>query len=136
MFFRHGFTTFCTAVCIALLCLSPGSGMPESPFWGMDKLVHAFLFMVLAFQMLTFFQKQYSLYIFRLIPVKATIIISIFYAALIELFQSSFVINREGDLFDLAADIIGLGLGLFAFRFIHGKLNYKLYEKFPSKHKV
>lgn len=129
MFYRHGFTAFCTAVCIGILCLTPGSGMPDGPFGGMDKLVHAFLFMVLSFQLLTFFQKQYSVFVLRFKAVKATVIISTFYGACIELFQTSFVVNRDGDLFDLIADVIGIAFGLLLFKIIHGKLNYKLYEK-------
>lgn len=133
MFFRHGFSTFCTLVCIGILCLLPGSGMPDSPFVGMDKFVHAFLFLVLAFQMLTFCQKQYSVTVLRLKPLQSTIVICVFYGALIELIQGSFVYNREADLIDLLFDMFGVALGFLLFYFIHKKLNYKLHEKIPSK---
>lgn len=124
MFIKHGLTPFGTAVFIAVICLIPGSGIPDAPFSGMDKPVHAFLFAILAFQTLTFFLKQYSVTFLRLSPVKACVLFCTFFGALIELLQGAFVQNRSADLTDLLADILGTGFGLLLFRLIHGKLTH------------
>lgn len=124
MFLKHGLTPLSTAIFIAIVCLIPGSGIPDAPFSGMDKLLHAFMFAVLAFQTQTFFLKQYSVPFLRLSPVKACVLFCAFFGALIELLQGSFVQNRNADLLDLLADLLGTGAGLLVFRLIHGKFKH------------
>ncbi|MBL0913591.1 MAG: VanZ family protein [Bacteroidia bacterium] len=124
MFIKHGLTPLSTAIFILIVCLIPGSGIPDAPFSGMDKLIHAFMFGVLAFQTLTFFRKQYSVPFLRLSSVKACVLFCTIFGALIELLQGSFVQNRSADLSDLLADILGTGCGLLVFGLIHGKFKH------------
>ncbi len=124
MFWQHGILPFFWALGILILCLMPASDFPNSTINGMDKIVHAVLFCVLAFLMHTFFQRQYTVAFLRSKPMEATLSFCVFFGAFIELLQASFVVNRNGDLVDLLADIAGVGIGLLLFRWVHGKFVY------------
>ncbi|MDN5215297.1 VanZ family protein [Fulvivirgaceae bacterium BMA12] len=109
---------------IAILTLSPARAVPDVPFWWnipyFDKIVHAAIFAPLAFLMARGMSRQYEhnarfgnfFYI--------TFIFSVLYGGLIEYLQN-FVPGRSSEMLDLAANTIGVLIGLGTFHYFKSR---------------
>ena len=110
---------------ILLLTGLPGNDFPKVPtFWGWlepDKVVHLFIFGVLAFLILFSFRVQYfnskKRYLFGLIA----IIITAVYGMITEVLQYYVFIGRGGNRFDFFADTIGAIVGWMLFICLYRK---------------
>jgi VanZ family protein len=111
---------------ILLLCGLPGSEFPDMSKWrlfSVDKLVHAFLFLVLVFLSITGLKKQFAIKILKYNAIIVSLGWAVFLGVGSEIMQSLIFVERSADLFDIAANAIGAFLGLVAFYFVYGKEN-------------
>lgn len=116
---RYHVFTLIWAVIIAILTLSPGRSMPDSPFRNipyLDKIVHAGIFALLSFLMARGIIKQYSGHKTKY-ACFAGFTITISYGAAIEYLQK-LVPGRSFELNDLIANTTGALLGIAACYFL------------------
>lgn len=89
------------AVLVSTLVLfTPGSQVPAGPWWS-DDVVHITIFMLLAVTG-------------RTLPVRRPVLGAglVGYAAFSEVVQAVAPLHRTGSVFDVLADVMGIGLGL------------------------
>jgi VanZ family protein len=103
---------FCSIV-IIILCFIPGGELPQSKFDVpyIDKIFHFSFFFVLSLIV------QYE--IKNKVSMKNYLLIFIYVLALggfIELVQENFIEERDGDFFDLVADLSGAIIAFFIFK--------------------
>lgn len=99
------------AALIFVLCTLPSSGLPKAPFMkGIDKLIHAFSYFVLAFLMIkrgkakSWTTKKSITY---------ALMVSICYGIVIECIQGQFLPSRSFEIKDIFANISGSFLAAF-----------------------
>ncbi|MFE4501285.1 VanZ family protein [Rhodococcus sp. NPDC056743] len=98
---NHRYWPLAIAVVIALIMLfSPGSTVPSGPE-NSDKVTHTVMFVVLAMT---------SLY--ARIPWWLTALWLIAFAAISEVLQGVLPISRSGSVWDAAADLAGIAIGI------------------------
>ncbi|GAP42086.1 MAG: VanZ family protein [Lentimicrobium sp.] len=106
-----------TAV-ILVLTLLPGNYIPRvGSFWNLfspDKLIHIFLFSVLALLLFSGFFKQYPGRNQRYIT-GMVLAFSILLAVLTELLQAMLPLGRSGNVYDTIADFAGISMGWLIF---------------------
>ncbi len=118
MFIKHNVITILWAVVILVLTLIPGNNIPVARA-GTDKIVHFFIFAVLMYFMLRGFKKQSQFPYLAEHFIRTSFIICILYGCMIEIIQI-FIPLRSFDLFDIAANSIGVGIGYFVYeRFLY-----------------
>lgn len=98
---------------IAVLSLLPPSEFPSQLF-NFDKLAHFGVYLIMSFLMLFFFWKKE----FSRKSVSYTCLFSISYGILLEILQNTSFSQREFDIFDIAANIIGALFGVILFKLI------------------
>ncbi len=115
-FVRYNAYTFIWALLIAVLVLLPGQNLPklEDSLFSIDKLVHAFLFMVLAFLMVVGFIKQSAYSSLRSKALLYAFILSISYAISVEVLQL-FSPERMFEIPDMLANVSGVVAGFLFF---------------------
>lgn len=124
MFFRSNLPGILWALFILFLCGIPGDQVPEPGFLDLflfDKLVHASLFLVLAFLLSVGFKRQPSYPLLQAHSKKAVFLISTLYGILLELLQYLFFFDRSFEQGDILANTAGALLGVIAFRSIYGR---------------
>jgi len=84
----------------------PGQSLPKSSIIGIDKIVHVSMFFVWMVLALHSFRWTTKRTIFRIF------IIGCIFAVTSELYQQSFIPNRLADVWDVAADVLGLVLAI------------------------
>lgn len=94
--------TITTTLSILVIVLLPGSSLPNINFFGFDKLVHFSMFLVWAVAVG---------YNFPLAPKLTILIIGLGFSLFTELLQLV-VEDRSFDLFDMAADTVGVLVGI------------------------
>lgn len=97
-----------------LFCL-PGSALPSAGWMGalqFDKWVHIGIFSVLVFLW------SRALTINHKISLALLSLAAIGYGFVVEVVQDQFITNRSFDVYDLAADAVGIAVGLVALRYI------------------
>ena len=113
---------------IFLLTLLPGNYFPRiSGFWTLfspDKLVHIGLFSGLAFLLAFGLSRQYPERSMRCIFVWVGVV-STFIAILTELLQWYLPIKRDGNIYDVIADIVGVFIGFAALSILKNKIAKK-----------
>ena len=92
-----------STVGVAVLCLLPGPNLPDAPVMSHDKVLHAVAFFVVALAW-----RRSGL---GLLP---TLLVSLALGGGTELAQHYLVRGRTGEWADLAADSVGIVLGLGA----------------------
>jgi len=85
---------------VLVLCFLPGNDLPDVDALGADKLLHAAGFFVLG---ICWRRATGS--------ARGALLIGALLACVTELVQYLFVAGRQGDLHDIAADLVGLALG-------------------------
>ena len=115
MFLRSNQFTIAIFIAIFLLCLLPGSEVPEIGHEHLDKAMHAFLFALLSYCMMIGFLKQYQYYYLARYASMFTLSICLSYGVFLEVFQDLFLSDRSFEWLDIAADALGTlgGYGLF-----------------------
>jgi VanZ family protein len=103
------------AILILILSSIPGGSLPKSSLFmnipNLDKIIHAGLYLPLAF----FIGAEFDLSkkaLVRLAGPLLTMLIVSFYGGLIEILQGSLFSNRSADIVDFLADVIGGLVGL------------------------
>jgi VanZ family protein len=127
MFFKYNLIAILWALLILILTTLPGEDFPDLNFWSLltfDKAAHMFVFAVLVLLLIIGFIKQYRFRQLRYIAVRTAFIIAVVYGALTELLQEFIFTDRNADLYDFIANVIGAVLGVIAFRLIYGKKKY------------
>ena len=116
---RYHVLTLLWAMIIALLTLSPGRSMPETPFWEIpyfDKIVHAGIFGLLSFLMVRGLIKQYAGQKLKF-AFAVSFLLTFSYSVIIE-FTQKLVPGRSFEFGDLIANASGTLLGLTACYFL------------------
>lgn len=109
------------AALIALITLIPGNYIPRvSSFldWlGPDKFVHLLLFGPLAYLLLAGFKRQRSSLFLKKYTVITVFASGIVFALFTEGMQLYVIPGRNGNIYDLLADTLGLALGYLAWHY-------------------
>lgn len=99
----------------------PGSCfMQVNPKIGLDKVVHVVMFACFAFFSIWGYRKQFIANgkTYRIKAMLLTLTTGIVLGASTEIIQGTFIPGRDGNIFDLTADILGTIFGLFSFEFL------------------
>ncbi|WP_036603120.1 VanZ family protein [Olivibacter sitiensis] len=94
-------------------------------FEGMDKLVHTGSFFVFTVLLLYGWSRKDNTTTVHWIPLIAVFLISTVLGGLVELLQYAVFTYRSGDWWDLFADTVGTGMGLFAYLLLHRDFSNK-----------
>ena len=98
------FITFFVSVLIIIAVLMPGSKLPDVSIGGYDKLIHIAMFIVWALAVRLDYNRQPF-------PYALVFLIGIIFSLLTEVLQI-LVEGRSFDIYDMAADAVGLLIGL------------------------
>ncbi|MFB2119032.1 VanZ family protein [Parapedobacter sp. 2B3] len=128
---KHYIWAVLWAVVVVVLCGLPSAATDEVPkFPGIDKLVHTGFFFV--FTVLLYYGAIRRVGTFKpswRISIKVIVFSSLF-ALLTEFLQWKIFIYRSAEVWDLFADAVGTGMGVFAYLLLH---NVYRAETVPSK---
>lgn len=118
---RYQFLAIIWAIFTVVLCTLPSADLPNTGrlFAGFDKLAHTGFFFVLT--VLLFFGKirQQSSYEYRVITIIKILLIGAFLGIAIEFLQWKWFTYRSADKWDLFCDMVGVGMGVFGYVFLH-----------------
>ncbi|WP_207426524.1 VanZ family protein [Pedobacter sp. SYSU D00535] len=119
---KHQYLAIIWSVLVLILCDIP-MGAAETghipTFEGMDKLVHTGFFFVLTVLMFYGKIRQQRSYVFRIKTILKILVIASALGAGIELLQWKVFTYRSADWWDLFCDIVGVGMGIFSYIFLH-----------------
>lgn len=107
--FQHKWVAITWLVIMCILFFLPGSAFPSENWLSeiyFDKVVHIGLFAILIFLWRSAFDSQLVKYNLILL------LSALFYGLAVEFIQRYFVPNRDFDLYDVVADMIGAIIGL------------------------
>lgn len=125
---KHQYLAILWAVLVLFLCNMPSISSGKIPvFEGFDKLVHLGFFFVLT--VLLFYGKirQQLSYTYRIITIIKILGITTVLGGGIELLQLTVFTYRSAEWWDFFADMIGVGMGIFSYIFLHRfRFNEKL----------
>ncbi|MBC8051525.1 MAG: VanZ family protein [Sphingobacteriaceae bacterium] len=118
---KHQYLAVIWAILVLILCDMPLENVAnEVPvFEGMDKLVHTGFFFVLT--VLLFYGKirQQRSYTFRILTIVKILLITASLGAGIEILQWKVFTYRSADIWDFFTDMVGVGMGIFGYIFLH-----------------
>jgi VanZ family protein len=106
------------ALFILIATLIPGKTIPSVPIFGIDKLVHFFIFGVLIFLWLYDSNKDSV----NRLKKQHSFMLSILYGISIEFIQY-YIPGRSCSIYDIIANSIGVALGYYAFTIYKKKKN-------------
>jgi len=119
------------AILILILSSIPGGSLPKSSLFlnipHLDKIIHAGLYLPLAFFIVAEFDLSKRAVV-RLAGPFLTMLIVSFYGGLIEILQGSLFSNRSADIVDFLADVIGGLIGLTIYFLFFRPFFHKLSE--------
>ena len=120
MFLRYNLFTILWFFLILVLVMLPGRQLPKlgETLFSIDKVVHTFLFAVLALLMVVGFLKQSTYPILRNNAIRSALILSVAYATSIEIIQF-LADGRTFDFYDAVANVSGCIVGYAAFLAIY-----------------
>jgi VanZ family protein len=127
MFFRYNYPGIVWAVIILILLGLPPNDIPDTSFITIphfDKIVHAFLFLILVFLLARGFVLQNKFTYLRNSFLTSSLVFGIVYGGITELLQGSLFPGRTSDIYDFLCDASGGLAGSFFF--------ILLIRKFPS----
>ncbi|MCF8235155.1 MAG: VanZ family protein [Bacteroidales bacterium] len=118
MAFRNFWPVYLWAFFIFVLSILPGDYIPQViTLWdwlGPDKIAHLLFYGVFGFLLLMGFNKQYHLQKLRYY-LAATFIAGTLFGLIIELLQHYVFKGRNGNVYDAAANVIGVIIGISSF---------------------
>ncbi|MBC7912566.1 MAG: VanZ family protein [Pyrinomonadaceae bacterium] len=124
---KHQYLAIIWAIIVLILCDLPLESVTEKvpTFEGLDKLVHTGFFFVLT--VLLFYGKirQQGSYSFRILTIIKILLITVALGGGIELLQWKIFTYRSAELWDLFTDMVGVGMGIFGYIFLHRTGNEK-----------
>jgi len=126
MIIKYFWKSIIWAIIIFILCSIPGSDLPKftfGDFLQIDKIAHIFMYFTFTIFLIDSFTKQNKYKKLKLNYKFFSILISIIYGGLIELFQFLWFNERSADLLDLLSNIFGIILGIFLFQFTTKTIN-------------
>jgi VanZ family protein len=106
------------ALIILVLSGYPGNKIPELPVLQIDKIVHAFMYAVLAICMAIPSTQQFFIKNKRWSIRWKIILFGVFYGGLMEVLQTNIYINRSGNWYDFLANTLGAILGILFFPYL------------------
>ena len=123
---RYQYLAILWAIFILIVCLMPPQSESKglSFFEGFDKLVHTGLFFVLT--VLLFYGKaqQQLSYKYGLLTFVKIILLTAILGGGVELLQWKVFTYRSGEWWDFFSDMVGVGMGIFSYIFLHSKDEY------------
>jgi VanZ family protein len=119
MFLRYNYSGIIWAIFILVVCLMPTHSLPSYPIFGIDKLVHIFLYSVLAILQITGFEKQIAFNFLNKYSIQTVIIFGILFGLTIEILQGTVFVARSFEVYDIIADGIGSGFGVVASKLVY-----------------
>jgi VanZ family protein len=125
LFIKSYYKSIIWGLIIVFLLFTPGDKLPESRllnFKGADKLIHIFLFTV--FQFLVMLESQTVFTLLKLKRIMFLLLFTSLFAVSTEIIQQNFIEKRQGSIYDLFADVIGIIIALAAF---------VIYKKFTNQ---
>jgi glycopeptide antibiotics resistance protein len=108
MFLKYNIWGILWALIILVACATPGEQLPPSPFLDFDKLVHLAIFGVFQLLLLRGFLRQQNFPILQKNYVIISLMMSVGYGLLMEVLQGYVFRNRSFDVFDAAANTLGI----------------------------
>jgi glycopeptide antibiotics resistance protein len=108
MFLKYNIWGILWALIILVACATPGEQLPPSPFLDFDKLVHLAIFGVFQLLLLRGFLRQQNFPILQKNHVIISLMMSVGYGLLMEVLQGYVFRNRSFDVFDAAANTLGI----------------------------
>ena len=124
---KHQYLAIIWAIIVLILCDMPIDKVAKEvpTFEGLDKLVHTGFFFVLT--VLLFYGKirQQGSYTFRILTIIKILIITASLGGIIELLQWKVFTYRSAELWDFVTDMVGVGMGIFGYIFLHRTGNEK-----------
>ena len=125
---KHQYLAIIWSVLVLILCNMPMADSGNIPvFEGFDKMVHTGFFFVLT--VLLFYGKirQQLSYTYRIVTILKILFITTVLGGGIELLQLTFFTYRSAEWWDFFSDMIGVGMGIFSYIFLHRfRFNEKL----------
>ena len=118
MFLKSNYKGIVLTLVVAFLCLYPFQSQKESAIPHFDKVIHITLFLVLSYFWMRGLSAQKQ---FKKVQEKAvliTVVSAITYGVLIEVLQEVMHLGRSFDLWDIAADTVGVMFGFGIFRVV------------------
>lgn len=119
MFWRYNLPSLAWIILIFIACAIPGKELPGDPFFGFDKIFHLLVFAILGFQVAVGLRRQYTYRKLRYFAQQVALVMGVVYGLLLEIFQELFLQGRYFDFWDIAANSLGVLLGLLAYRGIY-----------------
>jgi VanZ family protein len=125
---KYQYPAIIWAIIVLILCDMPMSTSGHMRFFeGFDKLVHTGFFFVLTVLLFYGKIKQQLSYTYRPLTIVKILIITVLLGGGIELSQLEFFTYRSAEWWDLFADMVGVGMGIFSYILLH---RTKFNEKF------
>jgi VanZ family protein len=105
---------------LIILVLSgyPGSNIPKLPALQLDKLIHTFIYGVLAICMAIPYTSEFSIKKTRWSIGLKIVLLGVFHGGLMEILQENFFNNRSADWYDFFANTLGAILGVLFFPYL------------------
>lgn len=127
---RYQYLSILWAIFVVVMCDMPMSGTGSlgiTFFEGFDKLAHTGFFFVLTVLLFYGKIKQQVSYSYRGMTLLKILAITTALGVFIELLQLYIFTYRSAEWWDLFADMIGVGMGIFSYIFLHRtRFNEKL----------
>jgi VanZ family protein len=127
---RHQYLAILWSIFIVIMCempMSDTSSLGFTFFEGFDKLAHTGFFFVLTVFLFYGKIREQSSYSYRTLTILKILVITLALGGLIEVLQMEFFTYRSAELWDLFADMTGVGMGIFSYIFLHRvRFNEKL----------
>jgi VanZ family protein len=127
MVFKYYIPVVLWTVMILILTLLPGNAVPDVPVFGIDKLVHVFIFGMLMYLTCYAIAKSRNQPVTRTTGLLIAAAYSIILSVGIEILQN-YVPGRSFSYADIVANITGIVLGYWIFR-----IYYQAYQKSAQK---
>ena len=105
------------AMIIALLTLTSGGMEVDSEYENVDKVAHAFTFLILSFLLIVGFKKECN-YLFHMDVRYSSVLLAIMYGVTIEFLQI-LVPGRQFELMDIVANSVGSVFGMLLFYIVY-----------------
>ncbi len=125
---KHQYLAIIWSILVLILCNMPMTGTGKLPlFEGFDKLAHTGFFFVLT--VLLFYGKirQQLSYTYRTITILKILLFTSILGGGIEILQLIVFTYRSAEWWDFFCDMIGVGMGIFSYIFLHRfRFNEKL----------
>lgn len=123
LFGKHTLPAWLWALALLVVCLLPGSSLPQEPVVNADKIFHALCFGFLAYLWVRGWKRQETSDLIRRQAWPLALVATIAFGGLIEIFQETFAQNRSADWLDFLFDALGalLGVSLYSLVTWYGK---------------